>query len=197
MPSIKTFPLVDNLHFGGDQSWFQDAKKKAGGCGVVAAANVVLYYLGRFSPNKSTFLQAMNSLYYVLNPLHFFNPFIKENTLGLPFFNRVIHRTAIYLRSIGVDKAYKTMSKTSFDQMKHFIMEAIDSKDPVILFILFHKKLKYYNNHYMTITGYQDTPGFLLEISTWGSKVHLTLEEIYDGSLFLNLGTFYDKSLLY
>ncbi|WP_459129513.1 C39 family peptidase [Guggenheimella bovis] len=191
MISLVNFPRVDNLYFGGNQSWFEEPRRKAGGCGVVAATNIVLYYMGNFTPSKEQFVHVMNGLYRVLSPLHAFNPFIHENTYGLPCFTLVIHRLSKYLKALGQTKRFRVLKRGNLASFKAFIKESIDEKHPVLLLLLFHKKLKAYSNHYMTITGYEEGDTFLLELSTWGQRITLNLEDILDGAGIIRMGRFY------
>lgn len=184
---IKNFPLIDNTYFGGNQAWMREKRHAAGGCGVIAAANLVHYYRGIETVSKDTYMVAVDSLYHWLSPLHLFNPFAPENTLGLPFFKQYMHRLAQYLEIFDIDREPELFRANSYLAAEEFIRRSISQADPVIVLLIGHRRLKLYNNHYMTITGFEED-GFLLQLSTWGAEEKLPLKELYFGATIFRLG---------
>lgn len=184
---IKKFPLIDNTYFGGNQAWMKEKRHAAGGCGVIAAANLVHYYRGYRSLSKESYMVAVDSLYHWLSPLHMYNPFSPENTFGLPFFKQYMNRLSRFLQVFGIDRKPEFLSSNSYPAAEEFIRRCISEGDPVILLIIGHRKIKRYNNHYMTITGFEEA-GFVLYLSTWGVEETVPLRDLYYGATIFRLG---------
>lgn len=186
MGRIEQFPRIDNTYFGGNQVWMKEKKHAAGGCGVIAAANLVEYYRGHGEVSKDRYMVAVESLYHWLAPLHLYNPFAEENTYGLPFFRQYVQRLNRYLLSIGISRQPEFLKKPGYRAAEDFVRRSIDESDPVILLVIGHRKLKRYNNHYMTITGYDETD-FVIHVSTWGVEETMPLREIYQQATIFRL----------
>lgn len=186
MKHIENFPRIDNTYFGGNQVWMKEKKHAAGGCGVIAAANLVEYYRGHKQVSRSAYMVAVESLYHWLSPIHLYNPFARENTFGLPFFKQYVLRLSRYLKIIGLERRPEFLQYHSYQAAEAFIRQAMIDQDPVILLIIGHRKLKRYNNHYMTITGF-DEENFVVHFSTWGVEENLPLTDIYQGATIFKL----------
>lgn len=176
---LDTFPIIDQRYFGGDQAWIPDKRQSAGSCGVIAAANLVEYYRGHHQLTKAAYMTAVRSLYHWLAPIHWYNPFAAENTYGLPFFKRYIRRVAGYLNAIGIRRQPEFFRGRGLGAAQHFIRRSIAAGDPVILLVIGHRKLKRYNNHYVTITGYSEND-FGVYFSTWGAEESVPLRLLYE-----------------
>ena len=183
---LDKFPVIDNTYFGGNQAWMKQKKHAAGGCGVIAAANLVEYYRGNNQVSRDAYMVAVESLYHWLSPIHLYNPFARENTYGLPFFKQYVLRLARYLKIIGVERTPEFLNYHGYQAAEDFIRRSIQQTDPVIMLIIGHRRLRRYNNHYMTITGY-DEVGFTVYFSSWGVEESLPLREIYHGATIFRL----------
>lgn len=186
---IVNFPIIDSTYFGGNQAWMSQKKHAAGGCGVIAAANLTAYYRGQTELSRDSYMVVVESLYHWLSPVHLFNPFAPENTYGLPFFRRFARRLARYFESIGLHRQPEILSQPGYEAAREFIRRSLQAADPVIILIIGHRRLKRYNNHYMTITGFDDAAQTVF-FSTWGVEESLPLRQLYHGATIFRLARF-------
>lgn len=189
---INNYPRIDNTYFGGNQAWMKEKKHSAGGCGVIAAANLVHYYQGHSQLTRDRYMVAVDSLYHWLSPVHLYNPFADENTYGLPFFGQYLRRLAKYLATLGIEKRVEILYRPGYQAAEDFVRRAIADGDPAIVLIIGHRKLKRYNNHYITITGYSE-PDFVVSFSTWGVEESLPLRQLYHQATIFRLGRLRSK----
>ncbi|MCR5543123.1 MAG: hypothetical protein K6F55_03165 [Eubacterium sp.] len=201
-----------NGSFGGNQGWFASDKSNSTwkeraingyGCGLVGAADVLLYILGNAAIPAGTTLNKREDYMAYLNRLEkkYFHIFPKLGlsgillSLGLNLYF-LIHRRQIK-KETGC--TYRARWAVRPSKLLDRIKEMLGNDIPVIISIgpgFFRKqKVKFYNceekdgklkfkpvtqtkDHYVTITGILETENVtMLEISSWGKKYYVNWEE--------------------
>lgn len=186
MMKLPFFPIIDGS-YGGNQAWFTHPREQGDGCGVVAAANLYFYYKDRKQVTKHHFLSVAEDFYKELRPLHFYNPFSKVNSYGLPFFSLTMKRIGKKLqRPVQIYRGKNEVLA------KAFIKKNILRAQPVILLIIMNKNIGHFSNHYVTITSFREDEEFILGFSSWGTYYERPLRVLLEGSLFFRLGAFYE-----
>ena len=201
-----------NGSFGGNQGWVASDKSNSKwkeraingyGCGLVGAADVLLYILGNVAIPAETTLNTREDYMAYLNRLEkkYFHIFPKLGlsgillSLGLNLYF-LIHRRQIK-KETGC--TYRARWAVRPSKLLDRIKEMLENDIPVIISIgpgFFRKqKVKFYNceekdgklkfkpvtqtkDHYVTITGVLETENVtMLEISSWGKKYYVNWEE--------------------
>lgn len=185
--------------YGGDQDWYRNVNKqnrKNTGCGSVAAANVLLYYIQQDIPlisdklsksyfkdknsiTKKEFTNFMNDLYLkYLGQTIYTNFFNNELSFGIWSIHRFCKGLKKYATSCDVKltEHYISNSNNSFNNAKLFIETAIYNNYPVVVLIKLNKYAKnlhtLLDKHFVTITGMNEFKNdFSITISNFGNKV--------------------------
>ena len=186
MIKLPFFPIVQTS-YGGNQAWFSAPRMRGDGCGVIAGTNLFFYYKKREKVSKGEYMQRAHLVYESLSPLHFFNPFSKVNSYGLPFFKRTMERVG---RMIGKEPVI--LKGKNLYRAKTFIRKNILQGHPVVLLIIFNRNIGPLSNHYVTITSFRDEGEFRVGFSTWGRYEERNLAELLEGSFIVRMGAFND-----
>lgn len=179
---LKNFPLVQGS-YGGNQAWFKKSLWAAGGCGVIASANIYYYFLEKKNVDKKEYLELATALYYWLKPLHFFNPHSKEDTYGMISPGLWAQRTVRFCRIRGIfleTKVFRFIRKRALLEAKKALLKG---ELPAIM-VLGPPASTPYVNHFMVITGFS---GDKLIFSTWGRKVEIDFSELAAPGIFFHL----------
>ena len=193
------------ISYGGNQEWWKNINNKMsnGGCGVIAAANVIYYHYRKgknifFPFTKDAYMKEANSLMGSL--------ISKEGTIAAP----IKYVMKIYWKQHGgsykadMDVNLFSSNKSSKKLLKK-IKKALKKKNPIIFsvggkvkwkessngpmmktssgsLIKFNKSKEYFNDHYVTITGVivnEQDNSCKLQVSSWGVKYYIDYDEIY------------------
>lgn len=188
------------ISYGGNQKWFPYSFLKKSGCGVIGAANVILYLKGKRTITRMEYMDTAKELWKYYLPVL---PGLGMNglilTLGM---NRYFRRNAL---------PYRAYWKVSGKKLLQRIDQQLADDIPVILSIgpdfpkLWERhSLQLYERvqnarlipavktraHYVTVTGRE---GQWLRISSWGKEYYLNLKEfqtyiqMYNTSLVSNI----------
>ncbi len=227
-------PIKDddgNTYFGGNQDWYPRYTQTFGGCGPVAAANLLAYLattnsglsgLYNYNLTKDDYEEYMDEIYQYVKPNevpYFSSKSDKKNKqVGLPSYGT----TSVYDFNEGVlnyakDKGVQLnaeiclSNRSTFDTTSSFIKEGLENNSPVALLDVFDPVHMTYTDpvtsdvrnatlekHWVVITGMIEnkaTGEVTLEISTWGSRGTISLNEIYDNQNWNE--AFYPVQLIY
>lgn len=199
----RSFLQVEARHgmsFGGNQAWFPYKFLKKTGCGVISAANVLLYRKGKQQISETEYMDFAKHLWKYYLPVI---PGFGMNGLTLMLgMNRYFYRNQL---------PYKAWWKISGKKMLNRIDWMLEQDFPVILSVgpNFPKfwgkqKLNLYvkqeaetyrpavktTAHFVTVTGRE---GQWLRISSWGKEYYLNVREYqeyvktYSSSLVSNI----------
>lgn len=139
--------------YGGDQEWFDFTVGKYGGCGTVAAANIMAYLAlhvktlrvlyGPGNLKKDNFCIHMNMLYQWVRPWKV--PFVNKNrpmwrrfgwTFGVWPMWRLIRGVERYAKVCGLRlTGRKTGSRRPMEELVGFIRESLERDCPVAMLI--------------------------------------------------------------
>ena len=183
------FPTIEGS-YGGNQSWFTKSLWAAGGCGVIATANLYYYFSEQFSPGRNEYMEVATALYYWLSPFHFYNPSIEENTYGMISFTHWYRRTLEFLDLRGVHLSARRvlfMRKRALVEIK----KALYRGEVPVLAVLGVPGVTPYGNHFMVVTGIKDQT---IIFSTWGQRREVPFKELCLPGIFFHLAAFKRKS---
>ena len=207
----------DITYFGGYQDWFAQKSMRNTGCGTVAAANI-LTYMAMSGPwfsdlypydldhvTKIDFYNFMNDIAEYVTPA-------KWGVLPPVFINGVID----YASDKGIVlETHMITSNSSLAEVTDFIRVALTGNHPVAFLDYLNpitvnginsETNKPYTDdndlHWVTITGMtvnRNTGDITLEISTWGDRATVSLNELYDNINFINhsLNTLFPSTFIY
>lgn len=194
----------NSSYFGGSQSWFEDNFKRNGGCGVIAAANILCY------------LALSDEKYHALYPKKTFRKadfaefseelcgFVKIRSffgqpLGVWGKRRFERGVLSYAKSRGVMlSAIPFCGKMNFTNAADYIKNALSRNLPVAMLIGLNKRLKSvkyeypngsarfhgFERHWVTITELSEENGKItLKVSSWGAFAYIDLEDFIDGEM--------------
>lgn len=211
----------DGEHYGGNQAWFAWEGRKTrshvarqGACGTVALANITAYLAGRDPAcaglypyadcTKTSFLMHMKALYGYVAPWH-----IGRFPLGIWPVSRLARGMERYARDRGV--ALRAVWRDwSFGRRNvlRYVTEGLEKDRPVAMLVGTHPlrqvevvypgRGSYAEDislHWVTVTGLKadrETGTVKLEVSTWGGRAILDLDEymkerIYAGVVYFEL----------
>lgn len=176
------FPIVSGA-YGGNQAWFEKELWAAGGCGVIAAANLYYYFKGELVVDRADYMELATALYYWLRPLHFFNPSYSHDTYGLISAGLFRDRTLRFFRIRGLQlqaRIHRFIKKRALGLIK----EGLDRGELPLIMVQGIPKTNAYVNHFMVVTGYE---GDSLYLSSWGRKLLVPFSELSQGGNFFNL----------
>lgn len=183
------FPTIEGS-YGGNQAWFSKSLWAAGGCGVIASANLYSYFSDRQNMSKDEYMQVATALYYWLSPLHFYNPSTTENTYGMISFTHWYRRTLEFLDLRGVH----LQGRRKLFMRKRALVEirkALHRGELPVLAVLGVPGVSPYGNHYMVVSGIK---GDVLIFSTWGQRREVKFSELCLPGIFFHLAAFKRKN---
>ena len=199
---ISNFPVIDAAYFGGNQSWFENELRRKDGCGPVCAANILATYARRSnqeimgfdltSLDKKTYTSYMDKVYSLISPIHIWNPIAEDITVGMPLFGVFLKKLRVNMVLMGFDVRYRSKRKRDgFIANRHFIKKYNEMNLPIAVLVIMNNDLKRYNNHYMTITDYDEEGGTeYITVSTWGTEERIDLRRLWKGSRIFRVGVF-------
>lgn len=163
--------------YGGDQSCFDSKSYRDYGCGVIAAANMIMCMRSQYSAENSDYMKLADSICRVMPPdadglrwISAFRKFTGRHTAYYPL--RFISRNAlldIIVRSLsdGLPPMISVYNPHGFS-IEH---ECGGSE-----------RIK---AHYMTVTGVILGEKRTLVISSWGKKYYIDYDVFYNNNRFL------------
>jgi hypothetical protein len=191
LPIIKVTDNDVNIYYGGNQEWLSEETQQDRGCGVVASANI-LAYMAMKDPELST-LYGYNSLSKknYTNFMGNVNDYVYAISTGVGAYD-FVKDTKSYAKDKGIKLSYEEINMNSgFGNVVDFITEAIQNDHPVA-FLDYFDTINYtetdsttgdYYAHWVVITGILEnrtTGDVTLEISSWGEKLIVNLNEVYE-----------------
>lgn len=192
----------NNSYFGGSQSWFEDKFKQNGGCGVIAAANILCYLAlsdekyqmlyTKKSLEKADFTEFSGELCEFVKIRSFFG-----QPLGVWGKRRFENGVLSYAKNRGVRlSAIPFRGKMNFKNAADYIKNALSENLPVAMLIGLNKRLKSvryeypngnarfhsFERHWVTITELSEEDGKItLKVSSWGAFAYIDLNDFIDG----------------
>ena len=186
------------LFYGGAQSWVADGFSQNGGCGVVAAANILAYlalsdekYFALYPKktfSKSDFTAFMTEIQDFVRIRNFFG-----KPLGVWGKRRFERGVLSYAKSRGIElSAASAKCKGAADFIKSSLLE----DKPVAMLIGLNKRLKKvrceypsggaifgsFERHWVTITELiADGEKIMLKVSSWGAAAYIELSDFIEG----------------
>ncbi len=202
-------------YYGGNQSWFGTNVGREGGCGTVAAANTLAYlatknpslralYSGNSVNNitKGDYVNHMNQVYEYVKPLKF--PIFDQPAGGIPFLSWYRDGVIKYAQSKGVMlRAHSAKRGLNLDNVVEYIKDGLNKGCPVALVNWWNPKLRRipwaspdngvvsnqdFQIHWVTITAlydYRPTGQVFIDVSSWGSKVNLNFNDVWNNTSIL------------
>ncbi len=192
----------NSSYFGGTQSWFEKKFFANGGCGVVAAANLLAYlalseekYKALYPKKtleKSDFTEFMCEIGKFVRIRSFFG-----KPLGVWGKGRFEKGVLSYAKSRGVSlSAIPFCGRMNFKNAADYIKNALSENLPVAMLIGLNKRLKSvkyeypngnarfhsFERHWVTITELSEEDGRItLRVSSWGASAYIDLKDFVDG----------------
>lgn len=152
------------VHYGGNQLWFKPNRVgMLGGCGSVAAANLLaylarnndeykrLYQYDLKNMSKEEFIRHMCEVYDYVTPIKVYRPIRRLKilgdripiTLGLPTLSMLASGIKKFAKSRKTDLTLHTMfGSLNTEKAIQFIVEGLRSGSPVLLLICLNRNLK-------------------------------------------------------
>lgn len=170
-------------YYGGNQSWLKSNQMRRVGCGIVAAANVVLYLQGSYEVTKAEFTQMAEKLSKRMPVI----PFLGMNgvmvgILLTHYFRKIIPNLRARCRFIPIN-FYKRIKKQL--ESGHPVILAIGRNFPILggkrkLNLYIRNSGKYEKSqevsaHFVTITDLDDK---WVTVSSWGKKYYINRKEL-------------------
>lgn len=194
----------NSFYFGGTQSWFEDKFQQNGGCGVIAAANILCYmalsdekYRALYekkSLEKADFTEFSEKLCEFVRIRSFFG-----KPLGVWRKRRFEKGVLSYAKSRGVElSAIPFCGRMNFKNAADYIKNAMSKNLPVAMLIGLNKRLKNvkyefpngnarfhgFERHWVTITELSEINGKItLKVSSWGAFAYIDLRDFIDGEM--------------
>ncbi len=179
------FPIIEG-YYGGNQAWFDKKLWAAGGCGVIAGANLYFFFKEDYRPTKEAYMQEAVALYHWLKPLHLFNPLNTEDTYGFISVSLWRDRLLRFFRIRGLDVSTR-VHRFIRNSALELSIKALDRGELPVIMVMGIPKSSKYVNHFMVITGYE---GEDLLVSSWGRKIRIPFTELRGGANFFHLAIF-------
>jgi hypothetical protein len=161
------------VYFGGDQNWFKsNTIGVSGGCGTVAAANLLaylamsdsrlrnLYGYGIEHISVGEFTKHMNEVYEYVTPIKIAEPLVGLGigkygipvTLGVPTLGMLANGIKGFAEDRGINiLAHSALRLSNRERAVECIRDGLDSDSPVLLLIYINSDLK--RVEYMDFTG--------------------------------------------
>ncbi|MBQ9459231.1 MAG: hypothetical protein IJU66_04785 [Oscillospiraceae bacterium] len=189
--------LEDGASYGGSQNWFSGGSFAAGGCGVIACADTLLYLRGMDGLTRQEYIDYVNSLrrYFPLIPYRGIDGV--RLAIGM---NLCLRRASLPLRA-----RWSVSGRLFAERLRSLLADDL----PVILSVgpnfpavwgrervtLYRRTQDGYtaaertSGHFMTATGLDDE---WLRVSTWGGERFIRRGELdryrrANGAVFTNL----------
>ena len=201
-PDFLKITDQNDAFYGGAQAWFSDRFSVNGGCGMVAAANILAYlaasdekYAGLYPRNslsKQDFTAFMEELCGFVKIRNFFG-----QPLGVWGKKRFEKGVLDYAKSRDVElSAVEFRGKMTLEKAANFIKNALSENLPVAMLIGFNSRLKNvryvypsgsalkysFERHWVTITELSENGGkFTVKMSSWGALAEIDLADFIDG----------------
>lgn len=199
----SSFLKIENkggVFYGGNQAWFPDKFLKDSGCGVISAANLLLYLQKQSRMAETEYMDFATMLWKKYFPVI---PGFGMNGLTLMFgLNRYFRKNGLALKAFWGISGKKLLSR--IDKMLDEDLPVILSVGPNFPNIWGKRKLNFYTKgkdgsyvfavktkaHYVTVTG---RDGIYLQISSWGKAYYIDIREYreyvrhYSSSLVSNI----------
>lgn len=189
----------NSAFFGGAQGWFADKFSQNGGCGVVAAANILAYLAlsdekySALYPQKTftkrDFTSFMSEICEYVKIRRFFGKPL--GVWGKRRFERGVLR---YAKSRGIELS--AVSFTRKTSAAEYIKSALRENRPVAMLIGLNGRLKKvrceypsggaffgsFERHWVTITELiKDGEKITLKASSWGASAYINLNDFLEG----------------
>lgn len=188
------------IYYGGDQAWFGFTVGECGGCGTVAAANLIAYMDGR-SMSKDEFVELMHTMYRYVRPHKI--PFVSKNkkmwhgfgwTVGVWPSIHLIWGMQRYGKDHGLPlKSMRISCKKPREEQVAFIKRGLEKDCPIAMLIGRNHYLDmvsvvrpdgsgwiqtHMSHHWVTITQMiqESDEKVMLKASTWGGWAFLDLD---------------------
>lgn len=163
-------------YYGGDQLWFKDEKYKKYGCAAVAASNILASFHKTLYPynnyQKESFMKFMEEVGMYLKP---------REKVGMINPKDFIEGVIKFGKSKEVElKAHFKYLNVNYHDLCEFIKIGLRKNSPIAMLMLRNEKLREFDWHWMTITKYfYNGINRYIEISTWGERRIIRLEDYY------------------
>ncbi len=218
--------------FGGHQQWFDRFTQSFGGCGPIAAANILAYMATNNSElsklygynsehiSQEDFSEFMREIYQYVTPreIPIWNIYSDKKasrvgipSLGITNVDKFVAGVEKYALSKGIIiKTNRFNEKLTLDNAVNYIKKGLDKDCPIALLNMFHKvdmqwkcpltgvvKPRVLKRHWVTITGMTEnklTGEVTLEVSTWGGKATLCLNDLMELDW---KSTFFSQGMVY
>lgn len=193
------------LDYGGDQNWFNSAIGKNGGCGTVAASNLLAYMAISNSKykklynypdlSKKNFIAHMNKVYNYVTPYSIFGV-----SLGVWPLSKFENGVTNYAKDHEIElKGIHKNGAFNKNNTSDYIRTALDNNLPVAMLIAINSKLRNievtlpngnnwiqnsFERHWVTITEIKTdniAQKTTLKVSTWGGYSYLDLDDYING----------------
>lgn len=187
---IRNFMIItdsnNNVYFGGNQSWFPYRFLKNSGCGVIAAAELLLKLRGIETIDKLEYMEFATELWKHFLPVI---PGFGMNGLALAAgLNRYFWKNKMPYRAFWCASDRKMVRR--IHQMLKEDMPVILSIGPNFPMFWRGEKLTFYRKvndtfmaavktkaHFVTVTGWE---GRMIQISSWGKEYYIDYGEYRD-----------------
>lgn len=197
MERLLDYFTIDDV-FGGNQDWFTNIVMHIGGCAAATACDSCIYFAKHMG---------MEFLYpYDIDKLNkedykkfsqIMKPYIRPRVNGVRKLEWYIEGFGKYLRDVCDEARVKEMpirdagirmegfsGGHSYGEAAEKIRGQIDAGLPVPYLMLRHKMTEKYKDfiwHWFLVVGYEETEqGMWIIAATYGEKVRLDLEELWD-----------------
>ncbi len=174
----------EKVHYGGNQQWFKNKRKKINGCGPVAGANVLAYlslkderYKGLYKKDNyslDNYLEFMEAIYKEISP----------GPLGLININYFIKTILKYANSKNINLNYKKLDfrdkNFTYNSSYTFIRNALIRDIPVVVFNLDLRRNYLFSWHWMVITRvFLEKGNIKVVVSSWGRRYVIDFDRLY------------------
>lgn len=175
------FPLIDGVHYGGDQNWYRHWLMRMGGCSTTAACEACICLARERSDMRSLYPGDPTCVskddFIRFADLVF--PHVHPDVGGLTDIGRFAAMLKGYAACCGADVEVDTLSGDApLAEAEQFIRAAIDDGRPVSYLMLRHQDRRFddFEWHWFSVTGYEETAaGMLLTAGTYGRRHRLEL----------------------
>lgn len=182
---IKVYDTDGRVFYGGAQRWFGKKYVRTSGCGIIAAANLILYLQGKHEITVAEYMELAEELKKRILMI----PYLGMNALMLSIsMNGLLKRYGIKkkvfpkLTPIGFFKKTEKLIAAGIP-----VIMAIGRDFPLIWrksrLGLYSEnngvkhRVKDVSAHFVTITGIDDE---WLTVSSWGQKLYISRKELSD-----------------
>lgn len=182
----SSFVNVNNVYYGGNQSWFEETKLKNTGCGIVAAANITNHLSNYVRGYQNLYSYNNLSLSNFSNHMYDIEKYLSPTIIGIPSLSYFESGVKSFAKSRGVNiSAYWSNDKVTKDSFADYIKSGLRRDCPVAYLQYFNSLQKDYDWHWMTITKYfrnTSNGDRHIAVSTWGERKSLSFNALWDGN---------------